>query len=350
MKRRDVLERFAQLGALALVGPQLPFAQDDRARFAAPQLDAHAHLVSRELSAWIQASATDPDVRRSIRPINGRIVVDSLEQDRIERAIVLSTAVLHAADGGVAGRRKKPADERRDVQNENDFTLAEAAEYASRLIPFASVNPKRDYAVEELRRCAARKMQGLSVHFGASDVRLRDPRHLAQVQALCAEAARLNLPLVVHLFNDAIPDFGTEDVEILLGRVVEPLPALRIAVAHLGGAGGASEQGPLRIFAALIHAVRARPAIARQVWADCSSVLLTEARPGAKPISAAQRVALGGMLQSWGLDRVMWGSDTTSDRHPTSLEQARLSWPLAETDWNTLASFNGSGFLRPSGT
>ena len=351
MKRRQVIGRIAQAGALALVAPRAVFAKDARSRYGAPALDAHAHLVSRELAGWIRSSSADPEMRLGIRPMNGRVVVDSLEQDRIERAIVLSTASLHAADAGVvAVRRKKPADERRDVRNENDFTLAEAVEYAPKLIPFCSVNPKRDYAIEELRRCAARRMSGLTVHFGASDVRLRDPRHLASVQALLAEAARLDLPVIVHLFNDAIPDFGTEDVDILMAQVVEPLPSLRISIAHLGGAGGASEQGPLRIFAALIHAARARPAVAKRVWADCSSVLLTEARPGAKPISAAQRTALGGMLQSWGLDRVMWGSDTMSDRHPTSLEQAQSTWPLSEADWNVLAAFNGAGFLRPSGS
>ncbi|HYT65576.1 MAG TPA: amidohydrolase family protein [Vicinamibacterales bacterium] len=350
MERRQLLERFAQLGAFAIIAPRFPFAQDDRSRFVAPKLDAHAHLLSRELASWIHSTSADSDVRRTVRPINGRIVVDSLEQDRIERAIVLSTACLHAAEGNVIGRRKRPADEYQDVQNENDFTLAEAVEYAPKLIPFASVNPKRDYAVDELRRCVGRKMLGLNVHFGGSDVRLRDPRHLERVQTLFAEAAKLDVPIIAHVFNEAIPDFGTEDIEILVTKIVEPLPALRISIAHLGGSGGASEQGPLRIFAALIQAVRARPQIAPQIWADCSSVLLTEARPGAKPISTAQRAALGGMLRSWGLDRLMWGSDTISDRQPTALEQARTTWPLADEEWRTLAGFNGTGFLRQSGT
>jgi len=286
-----------------------------------------------------------------VRPINGRIIVDALEEDGISRAIALSTACLHAADSVRAGRRKKPADELRDVQNENDFAALQAREYAPSLIPFASVNPKRDYAVDELARCVeTHRMRGLALHFGESDVRMRDGQHLARLQALLGEAARRNVPVIAHIHNRAIRDFGTSDAEIFMGQLVEPFPALRIAIAHLGGPGGAAEDGTLRIFATLINALRARPQVAKQVWADCSSVLLTEPRPGARPISKAQQLALGRMFQEWGVDRLMWGTDTLTDRHPTSLEQLRLVWPLSAADWATVAAFDGSGFLARSGT
>ena len=56
------------------------------------------------------------------------------------------------------------------------------------------------------------------------------------------------------------------------------------------------------------------------------------------------------MLRNWGLDRLMWGTDTLTDRHPTSLEQVRVAWPLTDAEWATLAAFDGSGFLSRSGT
>lgn len=351
MERRDVLARLGQLGAVAAFGGRLGALQDTRARLPAPRLDAHAHLISRDLAAWMRSSSADAEVRRAVRPINGRIVVDALEEDGIARALVLSTACLHASDSSRGGRRKRPAAEYRDVQNENDFTALEARGHEPALIPFASVNPKRDYAVQEFIRCIEQhRMRGLSVHFGESDVRLRDGLHVSRVQALFAEAARRNVPVIAHIYNEAVPDFGTADVDILMGQVVAPNPGLRLAIAHLGGAGGADEQRTLRIFAVLIQAIRAHPQVARQVWADCSSVLLTEPRPGAGAISAAQRVALGRMFRDWGVDRLMWGTDTLTDRHPTSLEQARMAWPLTEDEWGTLAAFDGSGFLTRPGT
>jgi predicted TIM-barrel fold metal-dependent hydrolase len=351
MKRREAIARVGQLAAAFAFGPPLRAAQDDRSRLGAPQLDAHAHLISRDLAAWIRSSTADAEVRRAVRPINGRIVVDALEEDRIPRAIALSSASLHASDAARAGRRKKPADEYRDVQNENDFVALQAREHAPALIPFASVNPKRDYAVDELRRCLdTHRMRGLTVHFGDSDVRLRDGVHLTRVQALFAEAATRGVPVIAHVYNEAVADFGTADVEILMGQLVEPFPELRLSIAHLGGAGGAAEQGTLRIFGVLINAIRSRPQLARQLWVDCSSVLLTEPRPGARPISAAQQLALGRMLREWGLERLMWGTDAWTDRHPSSLTQAREVWPLTPAEWDTVAAFDGTGFLPRSGT
>ncbi|HET7695547.1 MAG TPA: amidohydrolase family protein [Vicinamibacterales bacterium] len=351
MNRREALTRLGQLGAMTVLGPPLRGQQDDRTRLPAPLLDAHAHLISRDLATWMRNSSADADVRRAIRPVNGRIIVDALEEDGIPRAIALSSACLHASDSLRAGRRKKPADEHRDVQNENDFTALQAREHAPVLIPFASVNPKRDYAVDELVRCVeTHRMRGVTVHFGDSDVRLREAVHLTRVQALFAEAAKRGVPVIAHIFNDAVKDFGTADLEILMGQLVEPFPALRLSIAHLGGPGGAAEQGTLRIFGTLINAVRARPQLAPQLWADCSSVLLTEPRPGARPISPAQQLALGRMLREWGIDRLMWGTDAWTDRHPSSLTQARQVWPLGDAEWGTLASFDGSGFLPRSGT
>ena len=351
MNRREAIARMGQCGAALALGAPLGAWQDDRNRLAAPRLDAHAHLISRDLANWMRASSANADVRRIVRPINGRMIVDELEEDGIPRALALSTACLHASDSGRGGRRKKPADEFRDVQNENDFTALQAREHAPTLIPFASVNPKRDYAVEEFVRCVeTHRMRGLNVHFGDSDVRLRDAVHLTRAQKLFAEAAQRNVPIIAHIYNEAVSDFGTADIEIFMGQLVEPFPALRVSIAHLGGGGGASEQGPLRIFAILINAMRARPLLAPRVWADCSSVLLTTPRPGAGAISPAQQVALGGMLRVWGLDRLMWGTDALTDRNPSSLEQARRVWPLTDAEWDTLAAFDGAGFLPRSGT
>jgi predicted TIM-barrel fold metal-dependent hydrolase len=350
MTRRDLLARLG-VGAVAALGAPLRALQEDRSGLAPPQLDAHAHLISRDLAAWMRVASADAEVRRAVRPMNGRIVADALEEDGIARAFVLSTAAMHASDAPRASRRKRPADEYRDVQNENDFVALQAREHAPTLIPFASVNPKRDYAVQEFIRCLeTHRMRGLTVHFGDSDVRLRDAVHVTRVQKLFAEAAQRNVPVIAHIYNDAVADFGTADVDIFMGQLVEPFPALRVSIAHLGGAGGAAEQGTLRIFAILINALRARPQIAPQVWADCASVLLTEARPGARPISASQQAALGGMLRSWGIDRLMWGTDTWTDRHPSSLTQARRVWPLTQAEWATLAAFDGTGFLPRSGT
>ena len=59
---------------------------------------------------------------------------------------------------------------------------------------------------------------------------------------------------------------------------------------------------------------------------------------------------IGRMFREWGVDRLMWGSDALTDRHPSSLTQARQVWPLSEAEWGTLAGFDGAGFLPRPGT
>jgi predicted TIM-barrel fold metal-dependent hydrolase len=343
MKRRALLKRCAQLAALAL----LPRALTARSRrgdlLMPPRLDAHAHLMSRDLARWLQGRIPDEPLRRLVRPINGRILVDQLEGDRIDRAFALSAAYVHATDLPLAGRRKQSRDEYRDLQNENDFTAHEAAEYSDKLIPFASVNPKRGYAVEELTRCIdTLHMDGLKVHFANSDVRLRDPAQVARVRTLFAAAAARNVPVIVHLYNDAVPGFGARDVDILVAEVIEPLPDLRISIAHLGGNGGAEEDVALRVFEALVAAVARRPGVAGRVWIDFSSVLVTNPWPPLPLTTPAQQARLAQLFTAWGVERLLWGSDGGAE----ALTQAQPLWPLGVSDWNTVASNDGSALLR----
>ena len=345
MDRRALLARGAHAAAFALIPRGLtrltrrPGAID----LMSPRLDAHAHLMSRDLATWLQGRIADRSLRGLVRPISGRILVDQLEEDGVERAFALSTAYVHATELGFGGARKSARDEYRDVQNENNFTAGEAAEFGGRLIPFGSVNPKRDYAVDELVRCVETlHMRGLKVHFAHSDVRLRDRTQVARVRALFEAAAARNVPVVAHFFNGAVPDFGAPDAEILVRDLVEPLPDLRIVIAHVGGDGGSEENGALRIFAALIAAVARRPAAAARIWVDLSGVLVTDPWPPLPLTTPAQQARLGTLIDTWGVEQMLWGSDAGSE----ALNQARPLWPLAAAEWETLAKHDGSALWR----
>jgi predicted TIM-barrel fold metal-dependent hydrolase len=345
MDRRDLLARAAQAAAFAVVPRALarfsprPVASD----LMSPRLDAHAHLMSRELATYFQGRIGDRSLRGLVRPINGRIVVDQLEEDGVERAFALSTAYIHATELGFGGGRKSARDEYRDVQDENTFTAGEAAEFSGKLIPFGSVNPKRDYAVDELVRCVETlHMRGFKVHFAHSDVRLRDPTHLAAVRALFAAAAARNLPIVAHFFNGAVSGFGAPDAEIFIRDVVQPLPDLRVVIAHVGGDGGSEEDGALRIFAALVAAVARHPAAAARVWVDLSGVLVSDPWPPLPLMTPAQQVRLGDLIKAWGVEQVLWGSDVGTE----ALTQARPLWPLGRAEWETLANHDGSTLWR----
>jgi predicted TIM-barrel fold metal-dependent hydrolase len=343
MDRRELLERCAQATALALLPRGLTRLADRPDVLMTPRLDAHTHLMSRELAMWLQGRIADASLRRLVRPANARIVVDQLEEDGVERAFALSGAYVHATELPLGGAAKAAHDEYRDVQNENNFTAGEAAEYGGKLIPFASVNPKRDYAIDELARCVETlHMRGLKVHFANSDVRLRDRVQLARVRALFDAAAARNVPVVVHFYNGAVPGFGAADVEILVRDIIEPLPDLRIVIAHVGGDGGSEEDGALRVFDALIAAIARRPAVAGRVWVDLSGVLVTDPWPPLPLTTPAQQARLAQLITAWGVEQVLWGSDAEEE----ALNQALPLWPLGQSEWETVAKHDGSTLWR----
>ena len=58
------------------------------------------------------------------------------------------------------------------------------ARYPDRLRGFCGVNPLKDYAVAEIKRCAQMPSMryGLKLHFGNSDVILDNPEHVAKLR------------------------------------------------------------------------------------------------------------------------------------------------------------------------
>jgi predicted TIM-barrel fold metal-dependent hydrolase len=152
MKRREFLQVITQLGLSAAI----PVGRTPvRTALSAPRLDAHAHVFSPALVARTRARIADPDIAAAVRPLDATYLIEELDKTGVERALVLSTAYVNATDVPALGARKRSPDEYGLVRQDNDFTAAEAAKAPMRLIPFASVNPKREYALEEVKRCGS---------------------------------------------------------------------------------------------------------------------------------------------------------------------------------------------------
>ena len=145
----------------------------------APKLDAHAHILSRDLATWMRSSSRTP---RSVAPC-GRSTAASLSSPRGgrhrsgDRAVDRVPARERLSRGGrreEAGRRIPRRPERARLHR------GAGRRVRAPLIPVCQREPEarlRDCRVLALRRYGFR-MRGLSVHFGESDVRLRDPQHL----------------------------------------------------------------------------------------------------------------------------------------------------------------------------
>lgn len=151
-------------------------------------MDYHQHLFSPAAAALVSAGAPT-------RPITAGHLVTLLDSAGIRRALVLSVAYTWGNPG------RTVENEYARVRAENDWTARQAARFPDRLRAFCSFNPLRDYALEELARCARdpELHHGLKLHFGNSDVNVDDPQQLERVRQVFRAANEYRMPIVVHM-------------------------------------------------------------------------------------------------------------------------------------------------------
>ena len=151
--------------AVALALGWLAFAQaaeQERRNTTAPvpRADHHQHLFSAELAALM---TTTPPVA-AVKPRTAADLIEQLDAAGIKRAVVLSTAYVFEQPS----RKAEHAAEK--LRRDNDWTSKQVAQFPDRLIGFCGLNPLKDYALDELARCAAdpNLRRGLKLHFGNS--------------------------------------------------------------------------------------------------------------------------------------------------------------------------------------
>jgi len=137
-----------------------------------PIADHHQHLVSLDMAAMLAQAAP------GFHPITARDLIALLDSAGIRRALLLSVAYIYGSPARTVDN------EYAKVKAENDWTGAQAAEYPDRLIAFCGFNPLKDYALDELARCAAipNLSRGIKLHFANSDVQLENPEHVEKLK------------------------------------------------------------------------------------------------------------------------------------------------------------------------
>ena len=202
-------------------------------------------------------------------------------------------------------RKVDGADEK--LRRENDWTSREVAQFRDRLIGFCGLNPLKDYALDELKRCVRdpNLQRGLKLHFGNSVVDFHNPRHIEQVRRVFRAANEYRMTIVVHLrasVTERLP-YGRDEALIFLNELMPAAPDVVVQVAHLAGAGPWEDEGSQQAFAALAEAVAKRDARTRLLYFDVTT-LGAPATP-----ETAQRWAE--MIRQFGSQRVVFGSDAS---------------------------------------
>ena len=225
-------------------------------------------------------------------------------------------------------------DEAAQVRAENDWVGRQAARYPHRLVAFCSLNPLRDYALDELgQRLRDPRITGLRLHLTTSFVDLRNPEHVRRLSAVCQAANARRFPIVIHL-RTMHPDYGRRDAEIFLNDVLPHAPDVPVQIAHLTGWGGYGSETDeaLGIFA------EARVAGDRRVanlYFDLSGIGAPSAETGQIIVRRIRQIGVARML--FGIDRVS---------APEQVWQSLTSLPLTPDELRQIAA-NLAPYVRP---
>jgi len=289
----------------------------------APLVDHHQHLFSPI------AVALPPARARGVKSSTAADLVAELYRAGIKRGVVLSLGYQYGNPSFTVDS------EYAKVKAENDWTSQQVSKYPERLVAFCAVNPLRDYALDEIARCAndPQLRRGLKLHFGNSDVQVHDSAHVARLRRVFQSANQHGMAIVVHMhanINRSRP-YGRAEALIFLNEILPSAPDVPVQIAHLAGAGNYSDSvdAALGVF---VDAIAANDPRTRRLLFDASIM------SPSFPADRAPRVAT--RIRQLGLARVLYGSDTA----PGTAFGPREAWaafrtlPLTEAEFRTIAN------------
>jgi predicted TIM-barrel fold metal-dependent hydrolase len=256
-----------------------------------PAADHHQHLFSPAV----------PELVPGLKPLTAQEVIGLLDAAGIRRAAVLSFAYRYGRPG------EEPKDEYAKVKAENDWAGAQAALFPKRLRALCSFNPLKDYALEELERCAGNPnlRHGIKLHFGNSDVQMENPEHLEKLKSIFRAANSRRMAVVVHLRASISKQrpYGPEQARAFLDQLLPLVPDVPVQIAHLAGSGPGYNDPPAdSVLEVLADAAAKNDPRTRRLWFDAATVAVPQnsAEVSALLVRRIRRIRVG---------RILYGSD-----------------------------------------
>ena len=285
-----------------------------------PLADHHQHLFS---PTYVARST-------NLKPITAQDVIDLLDKAGIQRAVLLSTAYAYGRPGS------EPPDEYAKVKAENDWTGAQAALFPKRLIAFCGFNPLKDYALDELARCAKdpNLRHGIKMHFGNSDVQIETPEHFEKLKKVFQAANKQRMAIIVHMrasISKKRP-YGPEQARAFL-ELLSFAPDIPVQIAHLASSGPGYDDPPAHsVIAVLAEAVAKKDRRTRNLWFDVAS----NAHPSNPSETSELMVKLSRQI---GVKRILYGSDAAAGNNlrPREAWEAFRQLKLSTKEIQTIA-------------
>lgn len=265
-----------------------------------------------------------------VSPRTAADLIEQLDAAGIRRAVVLSTAyIFEQPSRKVEGAAEK-------LRRENDWTSQQVGRFPGRLIGFCGLNPLKDYALDELARCARdpNLRRGLKLHFGNSVVDYHDPRHIEQVRRVFRLANEHRMTIVVHMrasVTQKLP-YGRDEALIFLNELLPAAPDVVVQIAHLAGAGSWQDEGTRQAIEVFADAIAKRDSRTRLLYFDATSL-------GA-PLAPDQARWWAATIRRLGTERVVFGSDATVPKLTPGDAWAGLRklLPLTDEEFKAIAA------------
>lgn len=294
------------------------------------------HYVVRkgEDGKWRIASETftlqGPPVPKAV---TAAALVKEMDAAGVRRAAVLSVAFWYGSP------RRKVEDEYAKVRAENDWVAAQVAAHRDRLVGFCSFNPLKDYALEELSRCAKNPdLKGLKLHVGNSRLDVLNPGHVEKLRAVFRAANAKRFPVLIHLWTSD-GNYGRAHAEAFLNQVLPAAPDITVQIAHMGASGpNYHSDDAFEVYAA---AAAGNDPRMKNVWVDVASMATGNTTDETLALVARR-------LRQFGLGRVLFASDRSPGFGNEPPKDAWASFnrlPLTEKEFRTVAE-NVAPYLR----
>jgi predicted TIM-barrel fold metal-dependent hydrolase len=294
-----------------------------------PKADNHQHVFSPAMAEF-----------QKIKMITAQDVIALMDAAGIKRAVLLSTAYSYGRPG------REPQNEYAKVKEENDWVGAQAALFPKRLRAFCGFNPLKDYALEELARCAKdpNLRYGIKLHFGNSDVQMENPEHFEKLKKVFQAANKERMAIVIHMRASISKNrpYGAEQARRFL-ELLAFAPDILVQVAHLAGTGPGFDDPPSHsVLEVLADAVAKNDPRTRNLWFDVTTVAVPQN-------SAEISALLVKRIRQIGVKRILYGSDAAVGSNPNLLP--REAWEafcrleLTKKEIKTIAG-NVAPYLR----
>ena len=145
-------------------------------------------------------------------------------------------------------------------------------------------------------------MTGIKLHFGNAGISLRDPAHLARIAEVFALAQRRRAPVLVHMRARGGTNYGAEDAQLFLDKIVPVARDIEIVIAHLGASGPGYSPQHDEVMAVFAAAAERHDPRMRNLYFDVATNVTDEITPADAALVAKR-------IRQVGTRRVLYGSD-----------------------------------------